>query len=69
MPVARPPGPLILPSPGDSTNDQDLVVWSGDPFSVYTRAEQVYIEGRRVYERANPGPPRSDFELGLRGAK
>ena len=49
--------------------DADLVVWSGDPFSVYTRAEQVYIEGRRVYERANPGPPRSDFELGLRGAK
>jgi len=49
--------------------DADLVVWSGDPFSVYARAEQVYIEGNRVFDRANPGPPRSDFELGSRGAK
>jgi imidazolonepropionase-like amidohydrolase len=49
--------------------DADLVVWSGDPFSVYAHAEQVYIEGRPVYDRAHPGPPRSDFELGLRGAE
>ena len=49
--------------------DADLVVWSGDPFSVYAHAEQVFIEGRPVYDRAHPGPPRSDFELGLRGAE
>ena len=29
----------------------DLVVWSGNPFSVYTRADQVYIDGARVYDR------------------
>jgi imidazolonepropionase-like amidohydrolase len=46
--------------------DADLVVWSGDPFSVYARAEQVFILGERVYARAEPAPPRSDFELGLR---
>jgi imidazolonepropionase-like amidohydrolase len=46
--------------------DADLVVWSGDPFSVYARAEQVFITGERVYARAEPWPPRSDFELGLR---
>ncbi len=49
--------------------DADLVVWSGDPFSVYSHAEQVYIAGRSEFDRAHPGAPRSDFELGLRGAK
>ena len=49
--------------------DADLVVWSGDPFSVYTHAEQVFIEGRRTYDRAHPEAPRSDFELGLRGVE
>jgi len=46
----------------------DLVIWSGDPFSVYAHAEQVYIDGRREFDRAHPGPPRSDFELGLQSA-
>ncbi|NVB37584.1 amidohydrolase family protein [Pseudenhygromyxa sp. WMMC2535] len=47
----------------------DLVVWSGDPFSVYTRALQVYIDGELVYAREGaPGRPRSDFDLGLRDA-
>ncbi len=45
--------------------DADLVLWSGDPFSVYTRADHVWIEGRSVYERGANAPPRSDFELGL----
>lgn len=46
--------------------DADLVVWSGDPFSVYSRADLVLIEGQRVYDRANPElyPP-SDFDLGI----
>jgi len=48
--------------------DADLVVWSGDPFSVYARAEQVFIAGGRVYDRARTSPPRSDFELGLEPA-
>ena len=44
----------------------DLVVWSGDPFSVYSTAEQVFIEGRRVFDRAwGEDQPRSDFEVGL----
>ena len=47
----------------------DVVVWSGDPFSVYSRADLVYIAGRRVYDRADPGSyPVSDFELGRRSA-
>ncbi|MCB9717091.1 MAG: amidohydrolase [Myxococcales bacterium] len=44
----------------------DLVVWSGDPFSVYSRAEQVYIEGRLVFDEGwGDRAPRSDFEVGL----
>jgi imidazolonepropionase-like amidohydrolase len=45
----------------------DLVVWSGDPFSVYTVAERVYIEGVAVYDRDDVNlQPRTDFELGFR---
>ena len=29
--------------------DADLVVWSGDPLDVMSRAENVYISGRKVY--------------------
>jgi imidazolonepropionase-like amidohydrolase len=43
----------------------DLVIWSGDPFSIYTRADQVFIDGALAYDRAAPErAPRSDFELG-----
>lgn len=42
----------------------DLVVWDGDPFSVYTKTSRVYIEGRLVFDREHPGAPSSDFELG-----
>jgi imidazolonepropionase-like amidohydrolase len=48
--------------------DADLVVWSRDPFSVYARAEQVFIGGRRVYQRSDSQEPRLDFELGVRSA-
>ena len=45
----------------------DIVVWSGSPFSVYARAEQVYIDGELVFDRNGElGRPRSDFDLGLR---
>ncbi len=43
----------------------DVVVWSGDPFSVYARAEQVYIDGALHYDRNDPRTWwRTDFELG-----
>lgn len=43
----------------------DVVVWNRNPFSVYAQAEQVYIDGARVYDRANPAlQPTSDFMLG-----
>ncbi len=43
----------------------DVVLWSGNPFSVYAKAEQVYIDGARMYDRNDPSrQPKSDFMLG-----
>ncbi|MBI3678694.1 MAG: amidohydrolase [Proteobacteria bacterium] len=43
----------------------DVVLWDGDPFSVYTHAEKVFIDGALLYDRKDPRlSPRSDFELG-----
>ncbi|MBT8471787.1 MAG: amidohydrolase [Marinicaulis sp.] len=48
----------------------DIVVWSSNPFSVYTQAEQVYIDGALLYDRNDPArSPRMDFELGQRDNK
>jgi imidazolonepropionase-like amidohydrolase len=41
----------------------DVVVWSGDPFSVYAKAEVVVIGGEVAYRRAD-GRPETDYELG-----
>ncbi|HET7370866.1 MAG TPA: amidohydrolase [Gammaproteobacteria bacterium] len=43
----------------------DVVIWSGDPFSVYTKAEKVFIDGAVAYDRDNPQrQATSDFMLG-----
>jgi imidazolonepropionase-like amidohydrolase len=43
----------------------DVVVWDGDPFSVYTRVERVYVEGELVFAKdGTAGVEPSDFELG-----
>lgn len=44
----------------------DIVLWSGNPFSVYTHADQVYIDGALTYDRSDPSKQAiSDYELGL----
>ncbi len=51
----------------EAGKDADLVIWSGDPFSVYSRADLVFIEGVIRYDRSRVSElPRSDFELGIR---
>ena len=30
----------------------DVVLWNGTPFSVYAHAEQVYIDGALLFDRA-----------------
>lgn len=44
----------------------DVVVWSGDPLSVYSRVDLVYNEGWLVYDRHDPQhQPSTDFNLGI----
>jgi len=46
----------------------DVVIWSADPFSIYARADQVFIDGGLAFDRANPAyQPVSDYELGQPG--
>lgn len=43
----------------------DVVVWSRDPFSIYSKADQVYIDGALAYDRADrERQPESDLLLG-----
>ena len=43
----------------------DVVVWNGNPFSVYAQAEQVFIDGAKVYDRHDEKyQAKSDFLLG-----
>lgn len=32
--------------------DADLIILSGDPLSVYTRIEQTWVEGRKIFDRS-----------------
>ena len=42
----------------------DLVLWDRDPMSVYSRAQQVFIDGYRYYDRNDPARrPVTDFAL------
>jgi len=44
----------------------DVVLWSGNPFSVYTRAEKVWVDGAMLFDRSDPRQQwRTDFELGF----
>ena len=43
----------------------DVVLWNGTPFSVYAKAEKVYIDGALVFDINNKNmQPTSDFMLG-----
>lgn len=44
----------------------DVVIWSGHPFSVFSRAEQVFLDGAMLYDRNDPNRQYiTDFELGI----
>jgi len=43
----------------------DVTVWDGNPFSVYTKAQKVYIDGALAYDRSDDSVnPVTDFSLG-----
>ncbi|HTS89577.1 MAG TPA: amidohydrolase [Gemmatimonadales bacterium] len=44
----------------------DVVLWSADPFSMYSTADLVFNDGWLVYDRHDPHRrPASDFDLGI----
>ena len=46
----------------------DVVLWNGNPLSVYTRPSKVWIDGALMYDASDPKRrPVSDFELGQTG--
>ncbi|WP_430414702.1 amidohydrolase [Parasphingorhabdus sp.] len=46
----------------------DMVLWNGDPLSVYSRPEKVWIDGALMFDSNDPKRrPVSDFELGQPG--
>ena len=46
----------------------DVVLWNGDPLSVYSRPEKVWIDGALMYDAMDrKRRPVSDFELGQPG--
>ena len=46
----------------------DVVLWNGDPLSVYSRPEKVWIDGALMFDAMDPQRrPVSDFELGQPG--
>jgi len=44
----------------------DVVIWDGNPFSVYSKTEKVFVDGLLLYDKGNPSTPKAtDFELGI----
>jgi len=41
-------------------------LWTGDPFSVYSKPEKVWVDGALLFDRLDPAEQwRTDFELGF----
>ena len=50
----------------EAGKNADLVLWDADPFSVYARAEKVWIDGALRYDIYDESVrPTSDFNLGI----
>jgi imidazolonepropionase-like amidohydrolase len=52
----------------EAGKNADIVLWSGDPFSVYSIADRVWIDGALRWDAHDPDyQPVADFDLGLTG--
>jgi imidazolonepropionase-like amidohydrolase len=52
----------------EAGKNADVVIWSGDPFSAYAHADQVYLDGALLYDRSDPSShPKRDFMTGMPG--
>ena len=44
----------------------DIVIWNRNPFSVYAKAEKVFIDGALSFDKASGLVPHTDFDLGIK---
>lgn len=52
----------------EAGKDADVVLWSANPFSVYAKAEKVFVDGALVFDLYDEAyQPVSDFRLGHSG--
>jgi imidazolonepropionase-like amidohydrolase len=50
----------------EAGKNADVVLWSGNPFSIYSKAEKVWVDGAMLFDRLDPAQRwRTDFELGF----
>jgi imidazolonepropionase-like amidohydrolase len=50
----------------EAGKNADVVLWTGDPFSVYSKPEKVWVDGAVLFDRTDPRQQwRTDFELGF----
>jgi imidazolonepropionase-like amidohydrolase len=50
----------------EKTKNADIVIWSSDPFSVYAKAEKVFVDGALVFDLFDKTKNAvSDFDLGI----
>ena len=50
----------------EAGKNADIVLWSGNPFSVYSKPEKVWVDGALMFDRSDPRQQwRTDFELGF----
>lgn len=47
----------------------DVVIWNGDPYSTFSRPDQVYMDGALMFDRETGLKPQSDFRLGTEIAR
>ena len=47
----------------------DIVIWNGDPFSTYSRPQQVFVDGAKLFDAKEGLKPQSDFRLGTEIAR
>jgi cytosine/adenosine deaminase-related metal-dependent hydrolase len=38
----------------EAGKDADFIILDGDPLSTYTKVEQTYVNGRKVFDRSDP---------------
>lgn len=51
----------------ENGKNADVVIWNQSPFSVYAQAEQVFVDGAKIYDRHDEKyQAKSDFLLGQR---